>query len=241
MAALSDEYGRLIDKCIQNPDLSSPLKRRVLAEKSTHFLYETLVAQWLKVTERAYPTNKTYELSSSFIFKNDNKAAIVSFLVTWIPSGGKAAKKDPTETAFFWRETIFHAYVTVEWVDKCMERDMRLFLAEVKKGPIPLPLNEEAAFINLPDRDFATKFHERAYFGRNRDELRRVKAIWDPDNFFKWTQGVRRPGDPDENAEDVDDEDKTDQLASQQWAYYKTEDLEEDLNYLADLGNGEGD
>jgi hypothetical protein len=64
-----DEYDRVIDTYIQ-------LKRRVLPEQSTRFLYETLVNQWFEETERAYPSNKTYELYSSFVFKNDNKDII---------------------------------------------------------------------------------------------------------------------------------------------------------------------
>lgn len=253
------EYDRTINKFIKNDTLKVQLKRRVLPEPSTRFLYETLVNQWFEEVERAYPSNKTYELYSSFAFKNDNPNVIksitsairelmkdfrdsfsgeqVNFLVTWIHSGGKATEKQPTDSAFFWRETVFHTYVTVEWVDKWMERDMRQFLAKVKKALRPFSLNKEAAFINFPDRDFPTKSHERAYFGDNREELRRVKEIWDKDNFFKWVQGVRLPGDPDEDEdEDEDEEDKTDQLANEQWDYYKTPDIVSDLNELADLG-----
>ncbi|KAF2807335.1 FAD-binding domain-containing protein [Mytilinidion resinicola] len=260
------EYDRLITKHITHPELQTQLKRRVLPEKSTRFLYETLVAQWLEEAERAYPSNKTYELYSSFIFTNSSPAALatittairelmktfrddfkgeqVNFLVTWIHSGGKASERQPTDTAFFWREAVFHTYVTVEWADKWMERDMRRFLASVKKKLRPLSLNGEASFVNFPDRDFPTKFHERAYFGGNKDELRRVKQMWDPDGFFRWIQGVRRPGDPEED-EVGEDEDRTDKLASEQWGsqwkHYQVEDLEDDFNDLADLGYGEDD
>ncbi|KAF4574829.1 oxygen-dependent FAD-linked oxidoreductase family protein [Pleurotus pulmonarius] len=254
------EYDGVINKGIKNEELKAQLKRRVLPEKSTRFLYETLASQWLEETERAYPENKTYELYSSFMFTKDNKDIIqkvtatirpfmdsfradfageqVSFLVTWIHSGGKATEKKPTDSAFFWREAVFHTYVTVEWVDKWMERDMRLFLAKVKKALRPLSLNGEAAFINFPDRDFPIKSHERAYFGDNRDELRRIKQIWDKDNFFKWVQGVRLPGEPEEDAEEEEEEeaDKTDRLAAEQWESYKTTDIVKDLNELADLG-----
>jgi len=259
------EYDRLITKHITtSPDLQTQLKRRVLPEKSTRFLYETLVAQWLEEAERAYPTNKTYELYSSFVFSNnsspiaeitsairelmttfraDFKGEQVNFLVTWIHSGGKASEPSPTKTAFFWREAVFHAYVTVEWVDKWMERDMRRFLAGVKRRLRPFSLGGgEAAFVNFPDRDFPQKTHERAYFGDNKEELRKVKGIWDPDGFFRFVQGVRRPGDPEEDSEEGggEDEDRTDRLASEQWGrrwtHYKAEDLEEDFADLADLG-----
>ncbi|KAL2686875.1 hypothetical protein Neosp_004417 [[Neocosmospora] mangrovei] len=260
-----DEYDRLIDKHIKNEDLKTPLKQRVLGEKSTRFLFETLASQWLEETERAYPSNKTYELYSSFIFKNDDRNTIetatatirelmatfrkdfhgeqVNFLVTWIHAGGKATETAPADSAFFWREAVFHTYVTVEWIDKWMERDMRRFLAKVKRALRPLSLKGEAAFINFPDRDFPTKVHESAYFGGNRDELRRVKEIWDPENFFKCPQGVRRPNDPEEDEDDIEDEDKTDQLASKQWSEewgrYQPKDLSAALNEFADLGYDE--
>ncbi|KAF9498487.1 FAD-binding domain-containing protein [Pleurotus eryngii] len=173
-------------------------------DRSTRFLYETLVNQWLEERERAYPANKTYELYSSFMFTRDNTDTIqkvtvvirdlmasfradfaseqVNFLVTWIHSGGKATKKKPTDSAFFLaRRRVPH-------------RDMRRFLAKVKKALWPLSLNGEAAFINFPDRDFLVRAHERAYFGDNREELRRVKQIWDEDNISQWVQGIRLPG-----------------------------------------------
>ncbi|KAI5868237.1 hypothetical protein GGS23DRAFT_19299 [Durotheca rogersii] len=249
------KYESVIDEHIQHEDLNVQLKRRALPEKSTRFLYETLVNQWLEETERAYPTNKSYELYSSFIFKNDSRETIekvtgiirdlmaefrrifpgeqVNFLVTWIHSGGKATEKKPTESAFFWREAVFHTYITIEWMDKWMERDMRRFLAKTKKKLRPLSLNGEAAFVNFPDRDFPAKFYERAYFGDNCDELRRVKEIWDKDNFFKFAQGVRRPGDPAEDADDIDEELKTDKLANEQWEHYRTSNVTKDLQQMA--------
>ncbi|KAL8285146.1 hypothetical protein RB597_002303 [Gaeumannomyces tritici] len=258
---LKREYNGLIDSSIAHEELKTQLKRRVLPEPSTRFLYETLVAQWLEEMERAYPSNKTYELYSSFVFTNSDPAKLatitglirglmtefrtqfkgekVTFLVTWIHSGGKASEPRPEATAYFWREAVFHAYVTVEWVDKWMERDMRAFLAKVKRALRPHSLGEEAAFINFPDRDFPGRLHERAYFGDNTEELRRIKQMWDPEGFFKWPQGVKRPGDPDEEDEEADEdgEDQTDRLASEQWAkrwkHNKPADLEAEF---ADLG-----
>lgn len=211
------EFDKTIDNFIKNEALKAQLKRRVLPEPSTRFFYETLVNQWFEEVERAYPTNKTYELYSSFVFKNDNPDDIknitsairglmddfrdsfsgeqVNFLVTWIHSGGKATEKKPTDSAFFWREAVFHTYVTVEWVDKWMEGDMKNFLKRVKDELRPFSLKKRAAFINFPDRDFSTDSYERAYFGDNRKALRRVKKIWDKENFFKWAQGVQLPRD----------------------------------------------
>ncbi|KAI0882480.1 uncharacterized protein GGS22DRAFT_195761 [Annulohypoxylon maeteangense] len=228
-----DEYDKEIEKNIPNSKLKNQFKQRVLAEKSTRFLYETLGAQWMEDTERGYPTNKIYKLYRSFIFKNDKegiakitaiirdltttfqkdfKGENVNFLVTWIHSGGKAAEKNPSESAFFWRKAVFHTYVTVEWVDKWMERDMRSFLENVKVELKPLSLNEKAGTIDCPDEDLSKDSHGEAYFGSNYYELRKVKQMWDPNSFFEWAQGIQCAGNPKE-----DTKDKTDQFASQHW------------------------
>lgn len=76
------KYERVIDKHMKHmkhekhEKFKTQLKRRALPEKSTRFLYETLVNQWLEDTERSYPTNQSYELYSSFVFKNDDKENI---------------------------------------------------------------------------------------------------------------------------------------------------------------------
>ncbi|KAK4096783.1 FAD-binding domain-containing protein [Parathielavia hyrcaniae] len=172
------EYDRRIDEFIKHPDLNRQLKRRVLAEPSTRFLYETLVGQ-------------------------------STFLVTWIHAGGRATDiMAPSDSAYYWRQA--------------MELDMRTFLAKVKRALRPFSLNGEAAFINFPDRDFPRKSQKRAYFGGNCKELRRVKQMWDKDNFLKWVQCVKRPGDPEEDPDEEreeNEEDRTDRLASEQWQY----------------------
>ncbi|KAI2466903.1 hypothetical protein F4781DRAFT_444712 [Annulohypoxylon bovei var. microspora] len=256
-----DEFNRTIDKYIKHPELSEQLKRRSLPEKSTRFLHETLVSQWSEETTRAFPSNRTYSIYSSFVFNND-KVTIekvtsiireemkvfrdlfsgeqVEFLVTWIHSGGKAAEKKPSDTAFFWREAVYHTYVTVEWEDKWMERDMRGFLGTVKKKLRPLSLKGEAAFINFPDGALCTNGYERAYFGDNREELRLVKEIWDNDNFFKWVQGIQLPrAAEDDGRSSVDranEEDLTDIIAGEHWKYFKTKNFKKELDKLAALG-----
>lgn len=67
---------------------------------------------------------------------------------------------------------------------------MRGFLGKIKEKLRPFSLKGEAAFINFADGALPTNAHEKAYFGDNAEELRRVKQIWDKDNFFKWNQGV---------------------------------------------------
>lgn len=121
-----------------------------------------------------------------------------------------------------------------------MERDMRGFLGKVKKELRPYSLNKAAAFINFPDGILSKKGYERAYFGENRQELRRVKEIWDKDNFFAWDQGIQLPQgaveDSDGNVDEPDDEKFTDSIAREQWKVFESEDIEEDLDDLTKSG-----
>ncbi|KAB2571680.1 putative FAD-linked oxidoreductase YvdP [Lasiodiplodia theobromae] len=209
-----DEFDGLVDKHVEQPELAGQLKGRSLAEKSTQFLCKTLDAQWTEDIERSLPENKSYSICSSFALNNDSNnieqvTAVVrdemkafrsrfsgkpvEFSVTWMHAGGKAAEKNPSETAFFWREAVYHTYVTIVWEDQEMEKDMQDFLASVKARLRPFSLKEKAAYVNFPDGEMQKERYEDVYFGDNSSELRRVKQIWDKDNFFNWSQGVQLP------------------------------------------------
>ena len=276
-----DDFDATIDQYIKDAQLAKQLKRRSLPEKSTRFLHETLVAQWSEETVKAFPTNKSYSIYSSFVFRNDSptieqvtrlireKAVAfrkafcgerVEFLATFIHSGGKTSTPKPVDSAFFWREATYHMYLTVEWEDKWMEWEMREFLGEAKRSLRPLSLHGDAAFINFPDGALPEGVYERAYWGDNREELRRIKEIWDKGNFFKSQQGVGLPHGIPERGTGVrnewvghvdqmlvsniaqrsnsalNDEDLTDSLASKQWEFYETKDIVGNLQELADLG-----
>lgn len=238
------DYDKLIDKHIKNPDVKKQLKKRALSEPSTRFLYETLEEQWFDESKKFFAENKTYRIFTSFVFTreqiNKNVEKITSILqnemktfrrlymgevvnldIVWIHTGGQASKPMPTDTAFFWREALYHTYVEVLWKDKWMESNMRGFMGKLRKKLRPFSLNKAAAFLNFPDRDLVKAGYERAYFGDNRHELRLIKDIWDKDNIFKWSQGIQLSKDAidDESADvDPDDaEDLTDQIAQDLW------------------------
>jgi len=259
------EFDAIIDQHIKHSKLAKQLKRRSLPEKSTRFLHETLVAQWSEERDRALPTNKTYSIYSSFVFGNDpailekvttqiREKAVefrkeftgerVEFLATFIHSGGKMSTPKPVDSAFFWREAAYHMYLTLEWEDKWMELDMREFLGKAKRDLRPLSLQENAAFVNFPDGALPADVCERAYWGDNREELRRIKEIWDKDNFFQSEQGVRLPrssgrNEPEKSGDQGNDEELTDSLAKKQWdqwEVYETKDFAGDLQKFEDMG-----
>ncbi|KAK9413816.1 hypothetical protein SUNI508_11634 [Seiridium unicorne] len=261
------KFEKLIDDNIKTDEVGKQLKRRILPEPSTRFLYETLEAQWYDEGKKFFAEDKTYRIFTSFCFNREQitnnvdkitamcKERMTAFLnkftgdnvqmdITWIHAGGQAGKKmGPTESAFYWRDTVYHCYIEVLWKDKWMEKAMRRFMWKLKKEFRPYSIQGEAAFINFPDRNLDRDEYERAYFGENRHELRKIKKIWDKDNYFKWQQQVKLPKDVTEKGDDVDginDEEDTDWIASKQWKPYvwkhhESEDTSADLEALWDL------
>ncbi|KAJ8108357.1 hypothetical protein OPT61_g8229 [Boeremia exigua] len=262
------EYDALIDQHIKNPVVKKQLKKRALPEPSTRFLYETLEAQWFDETKKFFAENKTYRIFSSFVFtrkqvlesvdkitlilqdhmrlfREKNTGEDVGLDIVWIHTGGQASEIKSEDTAFFWRDANYHVYAEVLWKDKWMERLMRGFMSTLRKKLRPYSINNAAAFFNFPDRDFAKAAYERAYFGDNRTKLRDVKKSWDPNNVFKWAQGIQLPNnavddvsadvDPP-NAEELTDSIARDLWAKQNWQHYKTEDIIADKRELEELG-----
>jgi hypothetical protein len=161
--------------------------------------------------------------------------------VTFIHSGGAANARQRMDTAFRWRGCIYHAYIMIQWDEKWLEMNMRGFLERMKPKLSPFGMVRGATFINFPDDSLKADAHEKSYYGNNHQELRRIKQIWDKDNFFNWSQGIQLPGantaravstDQEENDDLVKDllatkafvvneEELTDALAEQQWESYR--------------------
>lgn len=217
------QFDRLINTNILNAELSKQLQRRSLAENSTRFLHETLFAQWDEEAKRSTPANSSFRIFHSFCFTNNPeqiakitaiiKEELESFKAvfagedyglcqaTFIHSGGQMTKRERGDTAFRWRETIYHAYIMLQWRDKWMERDMRGFAHKFKNRLRPFAIAGKASFINFPDAAIPTVDVTKAYYGNNRDRLAQVKRVWDPNNFFKWEQGINVAGNDDDDAQ----------------------------------------
>ncbi|KAI1125306.1 hypothetical protein F5Y10DRAFT_279583 [Nemania abortiva] len=251
------DFGREIHKAALDKELEKQLRRRVLPEKSTRFLHETLIAQWDEEVVRAFPSNGTFRIYSSFCFGNDMRdfAAIVQIVkeelqafqqlfraesnclcqVSFIHSGGQASKKSRDATAFRWREAVYHSYIMIQFRDKWLERDMRGFLAKFKDRLKPLSMTKQACFVAFPDASLGDDAYEKAYYGENRFKLQQVKRIYDSENFFQWSQGIKLPRSGStkaqiaataaaknheeeySEAESVDEEALTDKVASKRW------------------------
>ncbi|KAJ8121469.1 hypothetical protein ONZ43_g2086 [Nemania bipapillata] len=207
------DFGKEIHKAALDKDLERQINRRVLTEKSSRFFHETLVAQWDEETVRAFPSNGTFRIYSSFCFENNRddfemittivKEELEAFRrlfraetnclcqVTFIHSGGKASRKPRDATAFRWRDTVFHSYIMIQFRDKWLEKDMRGFLQKFKERLKPLSLTKQASFIAFPDASLGDDAYEKAYYGENRLKLQQVKRIYDKTNFFNWAQSIK--------------------------------------------------
>jgi hypothetical protein len=210
------DFDKTIDKYIKdNDELAKLMRSRAMAEKSSRFLHETLVEQWSEEITMALPSSdRSYRIYTSFVLENNERTitAVTQLIrkemaafkkkfpgekgllqVTWIHSGGEAKKKKADATAFPWRSCTYHTYIMLQWRDKWLRNDMKRFLSRMEKEIRPFSIDGRAAFINFPDKELPRGAYEAAYYGGNREELQRVKQIWDKDNFFSWSQGVRQP------------------------------------------------
>ncbi|KAG6362351.1 hypothetical protein INS49_010581 [Diaporthe citri] len=239
-----EDYDKIIDKYIKNLDVKKQLKKRALPEPSTRFLYETLEEQWFDESKKFFAENKTYRVFTAFAFSREQidkdvdkitkllheemktfrdlyLGEAVNLDIVWIHTEGQASKPKPTNTAFYWRKALYHTYVEVLWKNKWMEGNIRGFISKLKKKLRPFSLRRAAAFFNFPDRDLVQGGYEKAYFRENRQELRRIKEVWDKDNLFRWAQGIQLPKDAvDDASRDVDRDyykDQIDQIALDLW------------------------
>jgi hypothetical protein len=157
--------------------------------------------------------------------------------VTFIHSGGAVNKPKREMTAFCWHGCVYHAYIMIQWDEKWLELNMRSFFDQMKPKLAPYGMVRGATFINFPDDSLKPEFHEKSYCGMNYQKLRRIKKVWDKDNFFRWPQGIQLPETGSPQAAKMDDQNLmknipaaefimkeqalTDALANQRWESYR--------------------
>jgi hypothetical protein len=154
-------------------------------------------------------------------FKNKDAMASCSFIHT----GGKAAQKQNKDTAYRWRPTKFHAYIIVRWKGLFIGKTMTEFFKDFRAKLRPYSVKKNAAFYNFPNNVPADKTnhdHEGAYFGNNKAALQKVKQIWDEGDYFHWDQGVRLPGQGNDDLIDPQVE------ADQEWEDFPINDDPDD-------------
>ncbi|NIS46280.1 MAG: hypothetical protein GWN61_09705 [candidate division Zixibacteria bacterium] len=135
-----------------------------------------------------YMTEISDEAIETFI-KHVNPLVGPLSLVGFEPMGGAIGRVDPTATAFPDRNAAFGLGIWAGWTEPGDDDEIiswtRNFYEAMK------PYSTGGVYANYLDRDDAERVKDA--FGVNLERLRKIKAKYDPDNFFRLNQNVK-PG-----------------------------------------------
>ncbi|MER7045873.1 FAD-binding oxidoreductase [Streptomyces jumonjinensis] len=121
--------------------------------------------------------------------------------------GGRINSVPSGATAVPQRDSVLKLQFQTYWTDPAEEnihiswiRDLyREMYAETGGVPVPGPIND-GCYINYPDKDLGDPAWnasgttwQNLYYKDSYARLQRVKAAWDPQNFFRHAQSVRLP------------------------------------------------
>lgn len=99
--------------------------------------------------------------------------------------GGASANIAPTATAYFYRKAAFFQVYSTQWLKP--EEDKRQ-IAELDALRAKLQPYSSGDYIGNPDQSL--KDYLKVYFGDNVEKLRCVKRKYDPNNLFRFEQGI---------------------------------------------------
>ncbi|MGW4109811.1 FAD-binding protein [Actinosynnema sp. NPDC004786] len=122
-------------------------------------------------------------------------------------SGGRVNAVGRTDTANVHRDSAFKLHIQTGWSepsdDDANVAWARRFYAELYAGTGHVPVPDErtdGCVLNYPDADLTEAEHNTSgvpwhalYWGENYPRLQRVKAAYDPTDFFRHRQSVRLP------------------------------------------------
>ncbi|AFR06447.1 FAD-binding oxidoreductase [Nocardiopsis alba] len=192
-----DEFEDLFEPLIRGP--VSPVEVELAEGPLAEFLSESYAFQTI-------PTVK-YTSKSGVVdrpFSPDAAQKIIDWVKRWPGSahptegggvalftlGGAINRKAPDETAFFHRRGIFFFNIDASFAEEDPRQGAVLNWAQ----DFYLDMREhryisEHCYQSFPDRSLAD--WEHAYYGTNYPKLQRIKAHYDPENFFQYAQSIR--------------------------------------------------
>lgn len=124
-----------------------------------------------------------------------------------ISVGGAINAVPPTATSSVHRSSVMFAEFETFWSDAADDEANLAWLrglyggAFAGTGGYPVPSGQtDGCYINNPDPDITNPTYNKSgvpwatlYFGANYAQLQRVKARWDPSDFFRHSQSVQLP------------------------------------------------
>jgi hypothetical protein len=106
--------------------------------------------------------------------------------VLFFSLGGAAAKKSPTDTAYFYRQARFFIVYSSQWLQP--SNDLKQIREMDSLRQQLLRFGTQGDYLGNPDRNFKNYLTE--YYGENAQRLRCIKKKYDPQNLFQHEQGI---------------------------------------------------
>lgn len=113
------------------------------------------------------------------------EAPAPSNLISFFSMGGAISQIAPAETAFPHRFALFDIQIQAYWQDAWQEDENVAWVNGFRQALAPYTRGAYVNYIDADQPDWAT-----AYYGRNLNRLRRIKARYDPDGVFDAPQSV---------------------------------------------------
>jgi hypothetical protein len=144
------------------------------------------------------PDGERYYWKSSF-FNEISDQAIETFsrmtqqipspysIIGFEPMGGAIARVAPDATAFRYRNAQFSLGIWSGWSDPSLDEQNIAWTKEFHEAMQPFA--SEGVYTNYLDNDEEDRVSNA--FGDNYERLARIKAKYDPENFFRFNMNIR--------------------------------------------------
>jgi hypothetical protein len=154
----------------------------------------------IQIIGSIYPDHERFGAAGRFIVRPLNPQEIyeATGLIREVPAGsvysslnlyalgGKVERKDPSDTAFFYRDAEYIMLIQTVWEEERFEAENRRWLNRKFRY---LESVTQGSYVNFPYR--YTDDYPDSYYGGNANRLRMVKETYDPDNVFRFAQSIR--------------------------------------------------
>lgn len=152
-----------------------------------------------ELIQDSHPDFEKYKSGGRFILKDLTKDELLKIFevikdrakgayytaVTLYGLGGVISEVKKDETAFYYRDAKFILGFQTVWEDDLYEKDN---IEWFRERIFILKDFSQGAFINFPT-EFLENY-KKDYYGKNIQKLLKVKEIYDPNNTFKFEQGL---------------------------------------------------
>ncbi|MFD0771927.1 FAD-binding oxidoreductase [Bacillus sp. CGMCC 1.60114] len=148
-----------------------------------------------------YPESEKFKSTGRFVYKEydeqeinavvdliqERPAGSIFAAVSLHALGGKVKEITKEATAFYYRDAKYIMGIQTIWENANFEKDNIKWVEPRFKY---IESITEGSFVNFPYSGL--KDYEEAYYGRNVNELQKVKEKYDPLNVFSFPQGVTK-------------------------------------------------